>query len=65
MSAAPTPEKNRREQEQALLRDVQQAQEEFHTSAPENRPAALEKYLRAVNRFSEFVLSRKPPHNAA
>jgi hypothetical protein len=60
MSPELVPESDRREKERQLLQQVQQAQEEFHASPPEQRAAALEKYLRAVNRFSDFVLDRKP-----
>jgi hypothetical protein len=56
------PEKSRRENERELLQQVQQAQEEFHASTPEDRVAALEKYLQAVNRFSQFVLGHETPH---
>jgi len=51
---------DRREKERDLLREVQRAQAEFHSSEPDLRAAALERYLRAVNRFSQFVLGRQP-----
>jgi hypothetical protein len=52
------PEENQRERE--LLREVQQAQEEYHSSPQERRATALDKYLHAVNRFSRFVLAKRP-----
>ena len=54
------PEINRRERERELLREVQKAQEEYHSSLPERRAAALNEYLKAVNRFSQFVLANQP-----
>ena len=60
MSARPMPELSRRAKEQELLRAVQKAQNAFHAGKPEDRAAALEKYLEAVTRFSEFVLGRQP-----
>jgi hypothetical protein len=59
----PVPENSRRERERELLQEVQKSQDEYHASPPGKRPAALKKYLQAVNRFSQFVLSDKsrPP----
>jgi hypothetical protein len=54
------PENSRRERERELLREVEQAQEEYHSAAPQRRPAAFKKYLESVNRFSQFVLANQP-----
>jgi len=54
------PENSRRERERELLREVQQAQEEYHSAPPARRAAAFKKYLESVNRFSQFVLANQP-----
>lgn len=54
------PEKSRREEERELLREVEQAQEEYHSGPPQRRTAAFKKYVETVNRFSQFVLANQP-----